>query len=247
MTERAFPTNFLWGVATSGHQTEGDNVDSDTWFLEQQTPSIFQEPSGKACNSWERWEDDVRLVADLGLNAYRYSVEWARIEPRQGEFSDEAIAHYTALTDRCVELGIQPVVTFSHFTSPHWFAMRGSWLDAGRSGRLCPILRSRDGGVRRSHRLRRDAQRAEPAPHAGVGEPPRRSWPTWSGRPSKQRARRQVSSATAPATSMLVEEFPAMQDGTHRRASSGEGGDQVVPRRPAGGAQPGDGRRSGGR
>ena len=80
MTRRAFPTNFLWGAATSGHQTEGDNVDSDTWFLEQQTPSIFQEPSGKACNSWERWEDDLRLVADLGLNAYRYSIEWARVE-----------------------------------------------------------------------------------------------------------------------------------------------------------------------
>ena len=65
----------------------------------------------------------------MGLNAYRFSVEWARVEPTEGTFSEEALDHYEAIVDRCLEVGMAPVVTFNHFTSPHWFAMRGSWLD----------------------------------------------------------------------------------------------------------------------
>jgi beta-glucosidase len=87
MTSAAFPPGFLWGVATAGHQNEGDNVTSDTWFLEHVEPTVFREPSGKACNSYELWEDDLDLVAEMGLNAYRFSVEWARIEPSPGDGS----------------------------------------------------------------------------------------------------------------------------------------------------------------
>ena len=129
MTDRTFPPGFLWGVATSGHQTDGDNLDSDTWFAENVVPTVFKEPSLKACNSWELWREDVDLAAGLGLNAYRFSVEWARVEPVEGKFSEEALDHYEAIVDRCLERGLAPVVTFNHFTSPHWFAMRGSWLD----------------------------------------------------------------------------------------------------------------------
>lgn len=124
-----FPGEFLWGVATAGHQNEGDNTTSDTWFLENVTPTVFREPSGKACNSWELWQTDLDLVAGLGLNAYRFSVEWARIEPVEGAFDDAALAHYEALVDGCIERGLVPIITFSHFTSPHWFAARGAWLD----------------------------------------------------------------------------------------------------------------------
>lgn len=124
-----FPPGFRWGVATSGHQTEGGNTNSDTWFLEHVRPSVFREPSGRACNGYERWREDVDLVAGLGLNAYRFSVEWARVEPAEGEFSAEALAHYRAIADRCVAAGIAPVVTYNHFTAPHWFAKRGGWLD----------------------------------------------------------------------------------------------------------------------
>ena len=130
MATRTFPDGFLWGAATAGHQVEGDSDNSDTWFLEQQQPSVFREPSGKACNSWELWEQDLELVNRLGLNAYRFSIEWARVEPRPGEFSGGALAHYEAMVDRCRELGLAPVVTFNHFTAPHWFAMRGGFLDA---------------------------------------------------------------------------------------------------------------------
>ncbi len=129
MTDLSFPSDFLWGVAHAGHQVEGDNSDSDTWYAEQVTPSVFHEPSGKACNSWELWREDIDLAKGMGLNAYRFSVEWARVEPVEGTFSASALDHYEAIVDRCLEVGLAPVVTFNHFTAPHWFAMRGSWLD----------------------------------------------------------------------------------------------------------------------
>jgi beta-glucosidase len=123
------PSGFLWGAATAGHQIEGDNVTSDTWFLENVTPTIFQAPSGKATNSWELWETDLDLAAGLGLNAYRFSIEWARIEPEEGEFDEAALDRYEAMVDGCRSRGLAPVVTFNHFTSPHWFAKRSAWLD----------------------------------------------------------------------------------------------------------------------
>jgi beta-glucosidase len=85
----------------------------------------FREPSGQACDSYVRWREDVDLVAGLGLDAYRFSVEWARVEPAEGQFSAEALAHYRAIVDYCLALGIAPVVTYNHFTAPHWFARRG--------------------------------------------------------------------------------------------------------------------------
>jgi beta-glucosidase len=129
MTDRSFPSGFLWGVAHAGHQVEGDNVNSDTWFAENVTPTVFKEPSGEAVNNYELWAEDIDLAKGMGLNAYRFSVEWARVEPVEGKFSEEALDHYEAIVDRCVELDLAPVVTLNHFTAPHWFAMRASWLN----------------------------------------------------------------------------------------------------------------------
>lgn len=131
MTTSTLPSSFLWGTASAGHQNEGNNTSSDTWFLEHTTPSLFREPSGSACNSWERWEEDLDLAVAMGLNAHRFSVEWARIEPEPGIYSEEALDHYEAVVDGCLERGLAPIVTFNHFTAPHWFACRGSWLDPG--------------------------------------------------------------------------------------------------------------------
>lgn len=130
MTRSRFPTNFLWGVATAGHQNEGNNDRSDIWFLETVTPSLFREPSGIACNGYELWPGDLDIVAGLGLNAYRFSVEWARIEPERGVIDQAALDHYEQLVDGCLARGLQPVVTFNHFSAPHWFAAEGSWLAA---------------------------------------------------------------------------------------------------------------------
>lgn len=120
---------FLWGVAGAGHQTEGDNTGSDTWYLEHVSPTVFAEPSGQACDSYRRWREDVGLAAGLGLNAYRFSVEWARVEPEPGVLDGSALDHYETIVDHCRERDLAPVVTFNHFTSPHWFAARGGWLN----------------------------------------------------------------------------------------------------------------------
>ncbi|BEL04571.1 family 1 glycosylhydrolase [Actinoplanes sichuanensis] len=119
---------FLWGVSGAGHQTEGDNTGSDTWYLEHVSPTVFAEPSGKACDSYVRWREDIGLAVDLGLNAYRFSVEWARVEPSPGVFDSAELDHYEAIVDHCLSVGLAPVVTFNHFTSPHWFAAQGGWL-----------------------------------------------------------------------------------------------------------------------
>jgi beta-glucosidase len=128
-TLRRFPDGFLWGVATSGHQNEGDNTNGDTWFAEQVTPTVFRERSGKACNGFALWAEDVDLAASIGMTAYRFSVEWARVEPTAGVASEEALDHYEEIVDRCLQRGMAPVVTLNHFTSPHWFARNGGWLD----------------------------------------------------------------------------------------------------------------------
>jgi beta-glucosidase len=143
-----FPEGFRWGVACSGHQTEGGNTRSDTWFLEHVRPTVFREPSGQACNSYELWREDVGLVAGLGLDTYRFSVEWARVEPTESQFSAEALAHYRTIVDHCLAVGIAPVVTYNHMTSPHWFARRGGWLDPRAPtvfARYCDVVTERLG------------------------------------------------------------------------------------------------------
>lgn len=125
---RRLHDTFLWGAATAGHQVEGNNINADIWLLEQMKPTLFAEPSGDACDSLNRWEEDVAIVKALGLNAYRFSVEWSRIEPAEGQFSQAYLDHYTRIVDRCRAVGLAPVVTFNHFTTPRWFAARGGWI-----------------------------------------------------------------------------------------------------------------------
>ncbi|WP_093804146.1 family 1 glycosylhydrolase [Streptomyces sp. Wb2n-11] len=136
MTHTSLPDTFLWGVATAGHQNEGHNSASDTWFLEHTKPSLFREPSGPACRGYQQWETDLDLAAGLGLNAFRFSVEWARVEPERGVVSPEALDHYERKVDGCLERGLAPLVTFSHFTAPHWFAAAGSWTAADAPARF---------------------------------------------------------------------------------------------------------------
>ena len=129
-----FPKGFLWGAATAGHQVEGNNINSDLWLLEHIKPSIFAEPSGDAVNSFALWPQDLDLVRGLGLNAYRFSLEWSRIEPEPGLFSLAMLDHYKAIVDGCRARGLTPIVTYNHFTSPRWFAARGGWLNKEAPG-----------------------------------------------------------------------------------------------------------------
>ncbi|MFN8531096.1 MAG: family 1 glycosylhydrolase [Anaerolineae bacterium] len=129
MTDFQFPKNFLWGAATAAHQVEGNNVNSESWVLEHLPGTIYQEPSGDACDHYHRYREDIALLAELGFNAYRFSVEWSRIEPEEGEFSYAELEHYRRMLAACHEHGLTPMVTFHHFTSPRWLHRSGGWLD----------------------------------------------------------------------------------------------------------------------
>ena len=122
-----FPKGFLWGAATAAHQVEGNNVNSDEWVLEHLKPTIFSEASGDACDGYHRYKEDIDIVANLGLNAFRFSIEWARIEPEQGVYSRAELEHYRRVLEACHARGLTPMVTFWHFTSPRWFAGLGGW------------------------------------------------------------------------------------------------------------------------
>ncbi len=123
----SFPKDFLIGASTAAHQVEGSNIHSDYWAQEQMPQSSFTEPSGIACDHYNRYEEDIRLMAQAGLNAYRFSVEWARIEPEEGQFDEKEIGHYRKVIRCCRENGVEPMVTLMHFTSPVWLIKKGGW------------------------------------------------------------------------------------------------------------------------
>jgi beta-glucosidase len=128
-----FPDGFFWGAATAAHQIEGNNFASDWWAAEQagRLPK-----SGVACDSWRRWPEDLRLLTEIGLNAYRLSIEWARVEPEPGHFDQTAIDTYRRQLEALRQAGIEPMVTLHHFTSPRWLAAHGGWTNAAIISRL---------------------------------------------------------------------------------------------------------------
>ncbi|MFE0154024.1 glycoside hydrolase family 1 protein [Nonomuraea sp. NPDC059007] len=131
------PDGFLWGASTSAHQTEGGNTNSDWWAMEHNSTGTghIKEPSGDACDSYHRWREDMDLLAGLGFTDYRFSIEWARIEPAPGEFSRAALDHYRRMVDGARERGLRPMLTLHHFSTPAWFSRRGGW-DAAESAEL---------------------------------------------------------------------------------------------------------------
>lgn len=121
-----FPEGFLWGAVTSAHQVEGDNRSNDWWEPEQ--TGRLPHSSGDACRHYELYEADFDLARSWGHNAHRFSIEWSRIEPREGAFDPAATAHYQEVVAALRRRAIEPVVTLHHFTNPAWFARRGGWL-----------------------------------------------------------------------------------------------------------------------
>jgi beta-glucosidase len=118
---------FLWGAATSGHLVEGNNTNSDIWFLENIRPTKFGVRSGDACDSYHRYEEDIHSLKSFGLNCYRFSVEWARIEPSPGAFSNAELSYYKRVIDTCHKYDVHPIVSFNHFSCPQWFSSSGGW------------------------------------------------------------------------------------------------------------------------
>ena len=117
-------SGFLWGTASSAHQVEGWNEHNDWWEFEKKG-----ERSLAACDFANRFEKDLDLAAGLGTNAFRFSIEWSRVEPREGERSEGAASYYEKLVAACRARGLRPMVTLLHFTLPRWCAERGGWLD----------------------------------------------------------------------------------------------------------------------
>lgn len=123
-----FPKGFLWGTATSAHQVEGGNVNSDWYAWEQVKGNIAHgHKSGRAANHYELFEQDFDLVKRLNQNAHRLSIEWSRLEPREGEWDKETIEHYRKVFKALKQRNIKIMLTLNHFTLPYWVAMEGGW------------------------------------------------------------------------------------------------------------------------
>jgi beta-glucosidase len=137
-TMMKFPDNFFWGAATSAHQVEGNNTNSDWWKWEQLGGG--KTPSGRACMHYERYQEDFDLARSLGHNCHRLSFEWSRIEPVPGEFSADAINHYKDVIAALRARNIEPVVTLHHFTNPQWFAGMGGWHGKHACDRFCSYV-----------------------------------------------------------------------------------------------------------
>jgi beta-glucosidase len=150
-----FPKRFLWGAATSAHQIEGKTHNQWTeWELENAKskaaqasykldyldnwPDIEAEAkdpnnyvSGKATDHYDRYKQDFDLLTAMNMNAFRFSIEWSRVEPAEGAWNVEAFEHYKKYTAELKRRGIEPVVTLFHFTLPVWFAEKGGFENRG--------------------------------------------------------------------------------------------------------------------
>ena len=123
---KCFPTSFC-GDAPPPHQVEGNNASTDHWVIEHLPESMFKEPSGDACDHYHLYPQDIGMLADLGFNTYRFSMESARIEPEEGFFSHAELEHYRRMLATCREHNLTTLLTYSHFSMPRWFAYKGAW------------------------------------------------------------------------------------------------------------------------
>jgi beta-glucosidase len=122
-----FPSDFLIGAATAAHQVEGNNVNSDFWVMENVPGTMYKEPSLDAVDHYNRYKEDIQLLIEAGCNTYRFSIEWARIEPEKGHFDKKEIEHYKEVLEYCHKNNVTPIVTLHHFSSPKWLIIEGGW------------------------------------------------------------------------------------------------------------------------
>jgi len=151
MTKTNFPKGFLWGASTASHQVEGGtDTDWDRWErahanksyrssklllgrlknwpeirAQAQLPETYI--AGQAVDHYNRYEEDFKLVRELNMNTFRFSIEWARIEPREGEWDMAEIEHYRTYLTKLRAQGTEAFVSLWHFTSPTWFMDRGGF------------------------------------------------------------------------------------------------------------------------
>ena len=119
-----FPAGFLWGSATASYQVEG-GIENNDWAQAAREGKV--PASGRATDHYNLYEKDFDLAKSLGHNALRFSIEWARVEPEEGKFSEEAIEHYRKVLEALRARGLEPFVTLWHFTLPTWFSKKGGF------------------------------------------------------------------------------------------------------------------------
>ncbi|MFW5947788.1 MAG: family 1 glycosylhydrolase, partial [Gemmatimonadota bacterium] len=141
MSERTAPSGFLWGAATSAYQVEGaplaDGAGPSIWHRFARTAGRTHggDTGDVACDQYHRWRDDIALMQDLGLQAYRFSIAWGRILPDgTGPVNRAGLDHYDRLVDGLLEAGIQPMVTLYHWDLPAALDDRGGWLNPDIAG-----------------------------------------------------------------------------------------------------------------
>ncbi len=122
-----FPKGFLWGTATSAHQVEGGNTLNNWWRWEESGRVKNREISGDACDHFNLFDQDFALSESLHLNAHRFSIEWSRVEPEEGEFSESTIYHYRQVLESLHRHKQTPMATLMHFTLPKWAQEKGGW------------------------------------------------------------------------------------------------------------------------
>ena len=128
----SFPPTFIWGTATAAHQVEGNCINNWSAFekgtKDNGQPNINDnQQSGLACDHWNRYPEDIKLIKKLGVSHYRFSVEWSKIQPTQDTFDEDALNHYSKMIDTLLENDIMPVLTLHHFTHPIWFDSLGAF------------------------------------------------------------------------------------------------------------------------
>ena len=129
----SYPENFIWGVASAAHQVEGGHTSNNWADWENQVdedgnPRIARgEKCGVACDHWNLYPQDIKLMKELGVTSYRFSVSWSKIMPTEGVVDSLAIQHYSDMVDSLLAAGIEPMITLHHFCHPMWFEEKGAF------------------------------------------------------------------------------------------------------------------------
>lgn len=124
MKDLQFPDGFHWGASTASYQVEG-GIENNDWAQAARDGRVPQ--CGRACDHYNRYEQDFDLAVSLGHNAHRFSIEWARIEPEEGKWNMREVEHYRAVLRALRTRNLEPYVTLWHFTLPQWFADKGGF------------------------------------------------------------------------------------------------------------------------
>lgn len=131
-----FSKNFVWGAATSAYQIEGTASDSgkgmNIWDIYTKEPgNVFEGHTGEiACDHYHRFREDIAVMKEMGIKAYRFSIDWSRVLPEgKGRINEAGVKFYNNLIDALIEAGIEPYITLYHWELPYELYKRGGWMN----------------------------------------------------------------------------------------------------------------------